>query len=146
MVLKVVNKFNCNNFFKDFWYGTQKGNWSVVIKKVFYTPFMYWYYPAEFKWRWENAFFRLRLKIWANGKLISMATDLSSFNSIDTWKTNKPTKKPFPSFSVFFSFKSQQMKWCFLLSLDALVGSDGPYYPSTKVTGIRTFNSFSSNH
>ena len=73
-------------------------------------------------------------------------TDLSSFNSIDTWKTNKPTKNPFPSFSVFFSFKSQQMKWCFLLSLDALVGSDGPYYPSTKVTGIRTFNSFSSNH
>ena len=25
------------------------------------------------------AFFRLRLKIWANGKLISMATDFKSF-------------------------------------------------------------------
>ena len=49
MVLKVVNKFNRNNFFKDFEMELKMAiGLYIVITKVCFTPFMYWYYPAEF--------------------------------------------------------------------------------------------------
>jgi hypothetical protein len=72
-------------------------------------------------------------------------TDLSSFNSIDTWKTNK---KPFSSssFSVYFFLQKSTNEMVFPSLTRCPSRFRWSLLPSTKVTGIRTFNSFSSNN